>query len=167
MAALLLLRVGPGEVVGPEEGDVMTSEPGSPALTFEVGVAIMGTVEDVTMPADRDDKRGQVLPGYDDASGLKPFGRYAADRVLVKGEEAAKVATEAIAGQIGLAAQRIAAVIESQAVAAPQPGELGLDSVEVSFGITLTGGIQALFTAQAASSAQVNITLTRRPATGS
>jgi hypothetical protein len=86
---------------------------------------------------------------------------------LVKGGDAARVATEAIAAQIGLAAQRIAAAIEAQAVAAPQPGKLGLESVEVSFGITLTGGVQALFTAQAESSAHVNIILTRRPGVAS
>ena len=46
---------------------------------------------------------------------------------------------------------------------APESGKLGLESVEVSFGITLSAGVQALFTAQAESSAQVSITLVRRP----
>jgi hypothetical protein len=83
----------------------------------------------------------------------------------VKGGEAVRVATEAIAGQIGLAAERIAAAVEARAVA-PEPGKLSLDSVEVSFGITLTAGVQAMFTAQAESSAQVTIILARRPAAG-
>ena len=153
-----------------EEGDVTTSEAGSSVGTFEVGVAIVAADEGPAGPADRDDQRDRALPGYDEAFGLKlPGGQTAGlpPAFVVKGGEAVRVATEAIAGQIGLAAQRIAAAIEAQAVAAPQPGEMGLESVEVSFGITLTGGVQALFTAQAGSSAQVNITLTRRPAAAS
>jgi hypothetical protein len=46
-------------------------------------------------------------------------------------------------------------------VAPPAEGALGLDSVEVSFGITLAAGVQALFTTQAESSAMVTITLSR------
>ena len=155
---------------GWEEGDVTASEAGSPLGTFEVGVAIVAADEGAAGPGDRDDQRGGALPGYDEAAGLKLPGRHAADRspvLVVKGGEAVRVATEAIAGQIGLAAERIAAAIEAQAVATRQPGELGLESVEVSFGITLTAGVQALFTAQAESSAQVSITLARRSAAGS
>lgn len=134
---------------------------------FEVGVAIVAPDESVNRLADRDGESGQTLPGYDEASGLKLSRRHDADRppaVVVKGGEAVRVATEAIAGQIGLATQRIAAAIEAQAVAASKTGVLGLESVEVSFGITLAAGVQALFTAQAESSVQVNITLARRPA---
>lgn len=164
MAARLLLVLG---LMGARAGgEVMMSEPDNQVLAFEVGIAIAADGWRAAMPSDGDDQHSQVLPGYDDASGLKMPGRNAADRVLVRGTEAARVATEAIAGQIGLAAQRIASAIEAQAGAASEPGELGLESVEVSFGITLTGGVQALFTAQAESSAQVNITLARRPATG-
>lgn len=138
-----------------------TLEAGSPVGTFEVGVAIVAADEGAAGPGDRDRQRGGALPGYDEVSGLKLPGRRAA--LVVKGGEAVRVATEAIAGQIGLAAQRIAAGIEAQAVATAQPGKLGLESVEVSFGISLTAGVQALFTTQAESGAQVNITLTRRP----
>lgn len=141
-----------------------TSETGSAVGTFEVGVAIVAAEENPLRPGDRG---GSSLHGYDEAFGLKPSGRQASDgplAVVVKGGEAVRVATEAIAGQIGLAAQRIARAIEAQALTAPEPGELGLESVEVSFGITLTAGVQALFTAQAESSAQVHITLTRRVA---
>jgi hypothetical protein len=136
--------------------------------SFEVGVAVVTTDETAAGPGNREARRGGALPGYDEASGLKLFGRHSADgsAVVVKGGEAVRVATEAIAAQIGLAAERIAAAIEAQAVAAAEPGKLGLESVDVSFGITLTAGVQALFTAQAASSAQVNITLVRRPAAG-
>jgi len=141
---------------------VTTSETGNLVGTFDVGVAIVAAEENPLRPGDRG-----PLPGYDEAFGLKPSGRQASDgrpAVVVRGGEAVRIATEAIAGQIGLAAQRIARAIEAQALTAPEPGELGLESVEVSFGITLTAGVQALFTAQAESSAQVNITLTRRMA---
>ena len=133
--------------------------------SFEVGVAIMAA--DEVWAGDSNGERGGALPGYDEASGLKVHGRHAADRrpaVVVKGREAVRVATEAIAGQIGLAAERIASAIEAQVVADPQPGKLGLESVDVSFGITLTAGVQTLFTAQGESSALVTITLARRPA---
>lgn len=138
------------------------SETDSPVGTFDVGVAIVAPENNAVRSSDRDDHTDTSLPGYAEAFGLKQ----AADRgvaVVVKGGEAVRVATEAIAGQIGLAAQRIAKAIEAQGLAAPEPGQLGLESVEVSFGITLTAGVQALFTAQGGSSAQVNITLTRRP----
>lgn len=137
--------------------------------SFEVGVAVVATDEAAVGPGGRDGQDGGALPGYDETSGLKLPGRHAADRppaLVVKGGQAVKVATEAIAGQIGLAAERIAAAIETQALAAPEPGKLGLESVEVSFGITLTAGVQALFTAQAESSAQVSITLARRSDAG-
>lgn len=136
---------------------------------FEVGVAVVATEEPGADSGDRDGQRRGVLPGYDEASGFKIHGRHAVDRppaIVVKGGEAVRIATEAIAGQIGLAAERIAAAIEAQAVATPQPGKLGLESVDVSFGITLTAGVQALFTAQGESSAQVTTTLARRPGAG-
>lgn len=139
-----------------------TSGTDSPVGMFDVGVAIAAAEKVPVRSSDRDNHSSTSLPGYDEAFGLKQ----AADRgaaVVVKGGEAVRVATEAIAGQIGLAAQRIATAIEAQGLAVPEPGQLGLEAVEVSFGITLTAGVQALFTAQAQSSAQVNITLTRRP----
>jgi hypothetical protein len=146
---------------------MMTSELDDSVLMFEVGVAIVPVDEGTVGSGDRDDESSDVFPGYEEASGVKLPGRRAAERVVVKGGEAVRAATEAIAGQIGLTAARIAAGIGEHVVTAPQPGEFGLESVEVSFGITLTGGVQAMFTAQAESSAQVNITLTRRMATGS
>ena len=138
-------------------------EADGPLGVFEVGVALVVPREGPTGPGGRDSQDGGDLPGYDEASWLSK-GRHATDRVVEKGGEAVRAATEAVAGQIGLAAQRIATAIEAQAIAAPGPGKLGLESVEVSFGITLAAGVQALFTAQAESSAQVNIVLARRPA---
>ena len=132
--------------------------------SFGVAVAVVPTDGDPAGSGARDDEDADALPGYDEAAGLRLPIRRASDRVLIKGEEAVRAATEAIAGQIGLAAQRVAAAVEAQAVTAPLPGDLGVESVEVSFGITLTGGVQALFTARAESSAQVSITLARHPA---
>jgi len=147
---------------------VTTLEADSVGGSFEVGVAVVAAEEDGPRVGGGDGESAGALPGYDDASGLRLPGRRAADRppaLVVKGGEAVRVATEAIAGQIGLAAERIAAAVEARAVA-PEPGKLSLDSVEVSFGITLTAGVQAMFTAQAESSAQVTIILARRPAAG-
>jgi hypothetical protein len=74
--------------------------------------------------------------------------------LIEKGEEAVQTATDAIARQVVLLAARISRVIESEAVA----GVAGLESVQLSFGITLTAGVQALFTAQSTSSVQVTLT---------
>jgi len=136
----------------------------APVASFEVGVAIQQA------PLDRENHTAaDGVPGYDEASG-SGWGRRWADRgsvVVEKGEDAVRAATEAIAGQIGIAAQHIARAIERQAPEQPGPGMLGLESVEVSFGITLAAGVQALFTSQATSSATVTITLTRsRPPDG-
>jgi hypothetical protein len=147
-----------------EGGEMMPTEANDPLGVFEVGVALVVARESPTRPSDRDSQDGgEDLPGYDEASWLSK-GRHATDQVVEKGGEAVQAATDAIAEQIGLAAQRIATAIEAQAIAAPGPGKLGLESVEVSFGITLSVGVQALFTAQTESSAQVSIVLARRPA---
>jgi hypothetical protein len=131
-------------------------------LTFEVGVAIHGPLDGTSTDG------GPAVPGYDEASGeRRGAGRHISGRrpvVVEKGEEAVRVATEAIAGQIATAAGRIAASIEQHPIASPPPGHFGLDEVEVTFGITLTGGVQALFTAQTESSAQVTLRMSRRPA---
>jgi Trypsin-co-occurring domain 1 len=130
------------------------------ANSFEVGVAI------VTL--DNDPAQGGSYgahAGYENASGIRMHRKdmaAAPSVIVVKGTDAVYVATEAIAGQIALATERIAAAIQARSVAHPQPGGLNLESVEVSFGITLAAGVQALFTAQAESSAQVSITLTQQ-----
>jgi hypothetical protein len=118
---------------------------------FDVAVAIQST-----------DSSHPRLPGYSEASEQRLRQR-AAD-LVVKGDAAVKLATEAIASQIGITAQRIAASIDAQTLTEVQPGKLGVDCVEVAFGVTLSGGVQALFTAQGESSAQVTVTLTRRSA---
>jgi hypothetical protein len=104
-----------------------------------------------------------VEPGFDQTAGIRSHGRQAKDFLLEKGDEAVRVATESIARQIGLAAQRIAAAIDTQAIPPTEGNALSLESVEVSFGVTLSAGIEALFTSMTESSAQVTIVLSRRP----
>lgn len=133
-----------------------SSHGGAPA--YEVAVAIVPIEQNIK----EGDQQISVIPGYDESWGRASGTHVGGRSVLIeKGEEAVRVATESIARQIGIAAQRIAATIEKQAWAPPQSGALGLQTVEVTFGVTLTAGIQTLFTAQAESSAQVTITLGR------
>jgi hypothetical protein len=98
-----------------------------------------------------------VTPGYDDAFGWRPPRR----ALVARGEEAVAAAIDAVARQISSTAQRLASAIEAQQLATPTTGEFGLDTVQVAFGLTLSGGLQTLFTAQASSSATVTITLSR------
>lgn len=77
------------------------------------------------------------------------------------GADIVRDATDALAAQIGATARRIADAIGQQDQEPAKPGTFGLDSVEVAFGVTLTGGVQTLFTLQAESSVQVTITLSR------
>jgi hypothetical protein len=130
-----------------------------PPTAYQVGVAIQA------LPVEDDGLAGaRHAPGYDEATGGGGVGRRWAERrtlVVEKGEEAVRIAAEAIAGQIAIAAQHIAAAVERQAPAPSAPGALALESVDVSFGITLAAGVQALFTVQAESSATVTITLSR------
>ena len=80
------------------------------------------------------------------------------------GEKAVRDATDALATQIGATARRIADAIgqQEQDRQSAKPGTFGLDTVEMAFGVTLTGGVQTLFTLQAESSVQVTITLSRK-----
>jgi hypothetical protein len=131
------------------------------ASSFEVGVAVVA-IDDGMAQGNHDG----VLTGYEEASGFRVHRRDAAVRqgvIVIKGACAVHAATEAIAGQIALTTERIAAAIRASSVAQPLPGGLGLGSVQVSFGITLAAGVQALFTAQAESSVQVSITLIQQP----
>jgi hypothetical protein len=129
---------------------------------YEVAVAI-----NPRLPGERDwqssgDAGENVEPGFDETAGIRSHGRQARDFLLERGDEAVRVATESIARQIGLAAARIAAAIDTQAVPPTAASSMSLDSVEVSFGVTLSAGIEALFTSMTESSAQVTIVLSRR-----
>ena len=144
------------------EGDDVTESPASPHTEpYEVGVAIVAAGQ----ASDDDNGRRDALPGYDDSWGRTAHQPDGTRRVVLveKGDQAVRAATEAIANQISLAAQRIATTIEKQDWSAPGPDTFGLESVQIAFGVTLTAGIQTIFTAQAESSAQVTITLSRLP----
>jgi hypothetical protein len=137
---------------------------------FEVAVAF-APVEEVRVvspgggPAPAD--RGGGIPGTREAAGNLRFwrGQEGQQRptLVEKGEEVVRKATEALAGQIGATAKLIAEAIGRQDAAAlpAEPSAFGLDSVEVQYGVTLSAGLQTVFTAQAESSVQVTITLTR------
>lgn len=132
---------------------------------YEVAVAVMSVGGVDSQPGTSPERPGGHLPGYEDAIG-RPWGQRRAV-LLEQGEQAVRVATEALARQIAVTAQHIATVIEEQQVVSSAPEKFGLESVQVSFGVTLSAGVQALFTAQAESSAQVAITLSRRSDGGS
>lgn len=107
------------------------------------------------------------IPGTKEAAGnLRFWQRQEGQQrptLVEKGEEIARKATEALAGQIGATAKLIAEAIgRQQAAALPaEASAFDLDSVEVQYGVTLSAGLQTVFTAQAESSVQVTITLTR------
>ncbi|HEX7160074.1 MAG TPA: hypothetical protein VF223_02430 [Trebonia sp.] len=128
---------------------------------YEVAVAITPAAGEGRAPRPGDDGDG-VAPGFDQTAGFRSQGRQARDYLLEKGDEAVRIATESIARQIGAAAQRIATALDAQASQPAAPGSLSLESVEVSFGVTLSAGVEALFTAMAESSAQVTVVLRRR-----
>lgn len=133
---------------------------------YEVAVAIAPAAVSTQGPSFPAEENAGTGPGFDETSGLHSHGRHAAEgrSLLAKGDAAVKLATEAIARQIGLAAQRIAQSVDTTAISPPASGGLALESVEVSFGVTLTAGIEALFTAKSESSAEVTIILRRRSA---
>ena len=86
---------------------------------YEVAVAVV--------PIEQNVKEGNQqtpgVPGFDEAWG-RSSGDHAAGRSILieKGETAVRTATEAIASQIGIAAQRIAESIENQSWPTAQPG---------------------------------------------
>lgn len=144
-------------------GKMTTSGPARPLGEFDVGVAIVAADGVAVGARDHIDGSPVTPRGYEETLGAKHSGAGAGRLpvVVVKGRDAVRAAGEAIAGEIGEVSYRIAEAIEAREVAPSQPGTLGLESVQVSFGITLIGGVQAFFTAQAESSVQVTITLTR------
>jgi hypothetical protein len=143
-------------------GGLNTSEEAmAPRGNYGVGVAVISFAEDEEPVLD--DRRGApegAIPGYDDALGRRSRPQRPVIHIE-RGEEAVRIATEAIASQIGIAAQRIAARISQQMPTTDHENFL-LEEVEVTFGVSLAAGVQALFTAQAESSAQVTVRLSRQ-----
>ena len=136
---------------------------------FEVAVAF-APVEEVRVvsPGGKLGPAGdEGIPGTKEAAGNLRFWQHQEGQqrptLVEKGEEVTRKATEALAGQIGATARLIAEAIGRQEAAAlpAEPSAFGLDSVEVQYGVTLSAGLQTVFTAQAESSVQVTITLTR------
>lgn len=145
--------------------DAAPGETEPPFGQYEVAVAIAPVPEEspgTPFSATEDGDAG-AGPGFDETAGFRQQGRHAARVVLAKGDAAVKLATESIARQIGVTAERIASTIQTQGLSAGPPGALALDSVEVTFGVTLTAGIETMFTATEESSVRVTIVLTRRP----
>lgn len=136
----------------------------SAAKEFDIGIAVVPLRESV--PAPRTESRPVAdggIPGYEEALGRgRPHVAERAPFLIEKGEEAVRAATAAIATEIGRATQRIATAIGDQVALSSTAGPFDLESVNLSFGITLAAGVQAMFTAQAESSVQVTITLSRR-----
>jgi hypothetical protein len=80
--------------------------------------------------------------------------------IVQKGEQVVAAATDAVAAQIGATVARIAKAVEHQTALSLNSETSNVESVEVSFGITLTTGLTTVFTAQGESSVQVTVTLT-------
>jgi hypothetical protein len=144
----------------PEIGISLESSGG--AATYEVGIAIMPLA---TVPDDDHETSTGVggVPGFDETVGRGGIKSRSYPILIQKGEEAVRGAAEAMAEQIGVIARQITAAIEAQTETQPNLGVFGLDSVQFSFGITLSAGLQTIFTSQVGSSAQVTVTLSRRP----
>jgi hypothetical protein len=144
-------------------------ESSAPASRFEVAVAFAASPDGLlAVPADSaEEAPAGGIPGVDDAawSWRREPGQAGPRPTLVRmGEAVVRDATDALAEQIGATARRIADAIgrQEQEQEPAEPGTFDLDSVEVAFGVTLTGGVQTLFTLQAESSVQVTITLSRK-----
>jgi hypothetical protein len=130
---------------------------------FEVGVALMPAAGGLRHERAENEDTAHAIEGFEETLGRARAPRPEHKALLIeKGEEAVQAATEAIARQISLAAQRIASVIEPGLTPQATSGSMHLESVQVSFGISLTAGVQAMFTSQVESSAQVTIMLSRK-----
>jgi Trypsin-co-occurring domain 1 len=141
----------------------MPGEDTGRAHSYEVGVSLVSFAESAPQSAQtgQNGTDQDTVPGYDDAIGVRKRTARLSTQIR-RGDDAVREATEAIADQIGIAAQRIAETIDRQVTPSANGQSLALDEVEISFGVSLTAGVQALFTAQADSSAQVTIRLSRQ-----
>jgi len=130
---------------------------------YDVAIAVV-PIDELRSDAEAEHDSGAAIPGYADTRGTKTAVPSRRALLVQKGEEAVVAATDAIAGQIGNAAVRIAKAIEARTEPVLRDGAINIDAVEVSFGITLVSGLTTIFTAQAQSSAVVSITLSPKSA---
>src|ERR1700731_4474731 len=129
-----------------------SNDAGAGQADYEVGVAVLPL--DTELGGRGTGPGSSTVPGYEDLRG----GRSGA-LLVRKGQQIVDATTEALAAQIARSAAQIAQTISAQIGPVAGSGQLGLESVDVSFGVTLTAGLQALFTAQGESSVLVTITL--------
>jgi len=136
---------------------------------FEIGIMLRpaerpGGLE----PGAEPPEDGEARDGYDEAVGGP--GRWLGagrNKVVELGEDAVRLASSAVAAQVATVAEQVAARLEPSPISQGGPGQLALDTVELTFGVTLTAGtgsaINAFVTAEGESSFEVTISLTRRP----
>jgi hypothetical protein len=106
-------------------------------------------------------------PGsFAEASGR--WGRRVAigqSQVRELGEAALRATADAIGAQVGTVAERIAASLEQRSITHASAGQIGLESVELTFGLVLTAGagkvVEAFLTAESETSAEVRIVMSR------
>lgn len=128
---------------------------------YDVAIAIMPTVPIQTnsaMIGDRD-TTAQSVPGFEDTRGGRASSERRDNALIERGEQAVAAAADAVAGQIGTVVARIAKAVEHETALSLDAESPSVESVEVSFGITLTAGLTTVFTAQGGSSVQVTVTL--------
>ncbi|WP_322756704.1 hypothetical protein [Frankia sp. Cas3] len=135
-----------------------TEPDGEPPAPFRMGVLLqpIGTA----VLDDEQTEIGEIQP----ASGRRSRPR---DWVVASGEAALAAVGDAIANQIGVIADRVASALDTSPVGSAQPGHLGVESVEVSLGLTFAAGtgkaIEVLLTAGGEATARISVVLTRRP----
>ncbi|EFC82833.1 hypothetical protein FrEUN1fDRAFT_4029 [Parafrankia sp. EUN1f] len=122
---------------------------------FEVGVLLRAAQEDSGL---------DESTSFQSASG-EPDGPRR-NRVAVLGEAVLNATADAIAAQIGAVAERLGTELARRPIGSPEPGQLGVQSVELTFGLTFTAGagkvVEALLTAGGEATTQVSVVLARR-----
>lgn len=134
----------------------------------EVGGSEPGYQVGVLLRRDAVDDRPGSYDGYDEAvGGLRRRMAATGGNLAELGEGAVRAVARAVGSQVGIVAEQVAASLEQRDIAQAGPGKLGLDTVELTFGVTLTAGVgsavNAFVTAEGETSFQVTISLSRRP----
>lgn len=138
-----------------------TDQPFEVGIILRPGAGQLGDLESGAQPpGDR-----QSQDGYDEATGR--WWGAGRDKLVGLGEDAVRLASTAVAAQVATVAEQVAARLERSTISHGAPGQLALDTVELTFGVALTAGtgsaINAFVTAEGESSFEVTISLTRRP----